>query len=548
MAEAKRDGNFVTTLLAVSSVDGLTPVTLYANPTTHRLLVDLTGGGGTGDVVGPTGATNNAIARFDTTTGKLLKNSSVTISDTGAITVAGLFTLPIVDGSNLQVLQTNGAGVVAWGSTSTGTVTTLSVAVANGFSGTVATPTTTPAITLTTTITGILQGNGTAISAATTTGTGSVVLATSPTLVTPILGVATATTINKVALTAPATGSTLTILDGKTLTANNSLTLLGTDATTMTFPTTTAVLARTDAAQTFTGVQTMTSPAITTPVINGLATGTGVTSAPTASTLMTRDVNANTFADNFISAYITTATAGATTTLTVSSAYYQFFTGALTQTVTLPVATTLVNGHEFLIKNTSSGNVTVNSSGANLVAVVAPGATLVVTCILNSGTTAASWNANVTAVFYAGGKTLAVNNSLTLAGTDNTTITFQGTDTYVGRATTDTLTNKRVTRRVLVVTQSTTPAMNTDNADIAQITALAQAITSMTTSLTGTPAAGDYLMVQITDNGTARAITWGASFASTTVTLPTTTVVSTMLRIGFQRNNANTVWDCIATA
>jgi hypothetical protein len=69
-----------------------------------------------------------------------------------------------------------------------------------------------------------------------TTGTGSVVLANSPTLVTPTLGVASATTINKVTLTAPATGSTLTIVDGKTLTASNSITLAGTDSTTMTFP------------------------------------------------------------------------------------------------------------------------------------------------------------------------------------------------------------------------------------------------------------------------------------------------------------------------
>ena len=57
----------------------------------------------------------------------------------------------------------------------------------------------------------------------------------SPTLVTPTLGVATATSINKVALTAPATGSTLTIADGKTLTANNSITIAGTDSTTITF-------------------------------------------------------------------------------------------------------------------------------------------------------------------------------------------------------------------------------------------------------------------------------------------------------------------------
>lgn len=79
---------------------------------------------------------------------------------------------------------------------------------------------------------------------------------TSPTLVTPTLGVASATSINKVAITAPATSATLTIANGKTLTANNSITLAGTDATTMTFPATDATIARTDAAQTFTGTQT----------------------------------------------------------------------------------------------------------------------------------------------------------------------------------------------------------------------------------------------------------------------------------------------------
>jgi len=63
------------------------------------------------------------------------------------------------------------------------------------------------------------------------TGSGANVFATSPTLVTPTLGVASATTVNKVTLTAPATGSTLTIADGKTLTASNTVTLTGTDST-----------------------------------------------------------------------------------------------------------------------------------------------------------------------------------------------------------------------------------------------------------------------------------------------------------------------------
>jgi hypothetical protein len=50
--------------------------------------------------------------------------------------------------------------------TGSGTVTTASVVSANGFAGTVANATTTPQITLTTTVTGLLSGNGTAISAA----------------------------------------------------------------------------------------------------------------------------------------------------------------------------------------------------------------------------------------------------------------------------------------------------------------------------------------------------------------------------------------------
>lgn len=71
-----------------------------------------------------------------------------------------------------------------------GTVSTVSVVTANGFAGTVANATSTPAITLTTSINSpVLAGNGTAISAATTTGTGStVVLNNGPTLIAPALG------------------------------------------------------------------------------------------------------------------------------------------------------------------------------------------------------------------------------------------------------------------------------------------------------------------------------------------------------------------------
>jgi len=66
-----------------------------------------------------------------------------------------------------QVLTSAGAGTPTWATPTTGTVTSVSVVSANGLAGTVATATTTPAITLSTTVTGLLKGNGTAISAAT---------------------------------------------------------------------------------------------------------------------------------------------------------------------------------------------------------------------------------------------------------------------------------------------------------------------------------------------------------------------------------------------
>ncbi len=61
------------------------------------------------------------------------------------------------------------------------------------------------------------------------------IAATNMTLTTPSLGVATATSINKVAITAPATSATLTIADGKTLTVSNILTFTGTDSSSVAF-------------------------------------------------------------------------------------------------------------------------------------------------------------------------------------------------------------------------------------------------------------------------------------------------------------------------
>ena len=71
----------------------------------------------------------------------------------------------LTEGTGISI--TNGAGSITIAATNNGTVTDVSVASSNGFAGSVATSTTTPVITLSTTVTGILKGNGTSISAAT---------------------------------------------------------------------------------------------------------------------------------------------------------------------------------------------------------------------------------------------------------------------------------------------------------------------------------------------------------------------------------------------
>jgi sarcosine oxidase gamma subunit len=93
-----------------------------------------------------------------------------------------------------------------------------------------------------------------------------------------------------------------------------------------------------------------------------------------------------------IQGYTTTATAAGTTTLTVNSTQQQFFTGSTTQTVQMPVTSTLTLGQAFEIVNNSTGAVTINSSGSNAIAILPTGTAVSVVCILTSGTSAASWS------------------------------------------------------------------------------------------------------------------------------------------------------------
>jgi hypothetical protein len=149
-------------------------------------------------------------------------------------------------------------------------------------------------------------------------------------------------------------------------------------------------------------------------------------------------IGGNTYSTNFVQGYVTTATAAGTSTLVVTSAQQQYFTGTTTQTIILPVTSTLTLGHSFTIINNSTGALTVQSSGSNTIQVIIAESSLVVTCILTTGTTAASWSSNysnsldLSSPGPIGGTTPSTGNFTTLFTNSNLASAFQIQKTGVG--------------------------------------------------------------------------------------------------------------------
>ena len=186
--------------------------------------------------------------------------------------------------NTFTVLQTFSAGI----STSGGTFGTPTQLVGTNITGT-ASGLTAGRVTTNANLTGhiISTGNATSLGSFTSaelaaaldqkTGSTKVVFDTSPTLVTPSLGVASATSINKVTITAPATGSTITVADGKTLTASNTLTFTGTDASSVAFGTGGTVVYNTSPALT----TSLTTPSASFDLVNTTATTVNFAGAAT---------------------------------------------------------------------------------------------------------------------------------------------------------------------------------------------------------------------------------------------------------------------------
>lgn len=151
-------------------------------------------------------------------------------------------------------------------------------------------------------------------------------------------------------------------------------------------------------------------------------TAVPMVSAATASAIAIRDANANIKFNNTVNSLATTATSAGTTTLTVSSAETQQFTGSTTHTVVLPDATTLSVGHSFTITNRSTGVVTVNANGGGLVQTMAAGSQTVVTAV-TIGSAAGTWDSAYSVTSAGTVTSVSVATANGLAGTVATATT-----------------------------------------------------------------------------------------------------------------------------
>ena len=486
---AQPAGTYVTSVSGTAPVvssGGTTPaISMHVADSTHDGYLSSTdwntfNSKGAGNVVGPASATDNAVARFDTTTGKLIQNSVVTIDDTG--NAAGLATITDINyvDFNTSYSTTLGAGQLGWDGYNTlglgmygGNViqhigedtffyVKASSAITKGqlcmFTGAVgssgvltAAPSNTipfaeaimgiaaediplnnfGLIQITGTLKGVdtsafLDGDVLYYDSAVTGGLTKTYPSSGPIVICAAVaksgsggsGVLTVRISFQTRVSASTGISVTQTASGATVTNTApdqtvSITGAGTTTVTGTYPNFTitsndqyvGTVTSVSGTGTVNGITltgtvtssgnltlggTLSNVSLTTQVTGTLPIANGGTNATSAGAAV-----ANLFG------FTSTATAGGSTTLTNTSTVFQLFTGTANQTIVLPVVSTLAQGWTFTLTNTSTGTLTLNSSGGNLVASIVPNSSVSVVCISTSGTSAASWviSSSTTAVW-----------------------------------------------------------------------------------------------------------------------------------------------------
>ena len=392
----------------------------------------------------------------------------------------------------------------------------------------------------------------------------------SPSFTTPVLGVASATSL------ATSAATPLLLTNGQLV--NIALTSQTVGATTLTIPNFASVV---DTFAFVTLAQTLANKTLTTPVLTGLPTGTGVATANTVSTLVARDASGN-FAAGTITASLTGNASGSAATVTGA---------AQTAITSLGTLTALVIDNLSIDLNTISST----SGNINITPVAGSNITLDGTVTIDAGVVAGMTSLTMSGNVIMGTNSITMTGSIAATGARVTKGWFtdiestnmptvggtailtsltapQFTTIELGHATantlsasggvlsvegvvipsissTNTLTNKRVQPRILSAANYTTDtgiSLNIDNLDIFIVTAQAGAL--LFNSPGGTLAQGEKLVIRIKDNGTARALTWNAVFRAIGTDLPSTTVLSKTLYLGFFYNSTDTKWDLVASA
>jgi len=119
---------------------------------------------------------------------------------------------------------------------------------------------------------------------------------------------------------------------------------------------------------------------------------------------------------------------------------------------------------------------------------------------------------------------------------------FDTTD-YVTPTGTETLTNKRINKRISTTTSTTTLTPSPANYDVYTLTAQAADLTIA--NPTGTPVIGDTIAIYVTDDATARAISFGTYYKGFGAALPTTTTSGKTLLITAQYYDTN-LWSVLS--
>lgn len=463
-------------------------------------------------------------------------------SQTGAVTLQS---------SGASITFTNPSpGVINAESVSggAGTVTTVSVATANGFAGTVANATSTPAIIMQTSVTGLVKGNGTALSA------------------------------SKVTVTEPAMGSTLTIQDGFTLTASGNATVSGTNTGDQTitltsdvtgsgtgsFATTVAKIQGTTVSGTTgtTNVVFSTAPTMSNPVVGTQATSDNSTKAASTAYVTTAVNNAIAGVNPAVAVQYATTQASDTSGLTYSNGVAGIgatLTGANN-------ATTAIDGHTFVVGDVGVTRILVKNdtqspSGAFngvylFTALHTVGTGDVFTRALDFDTSSDINNTGAIPVVSGtanASTSWVITSTVTTVGTDPITFTqFSLNPTTLATLTgTQTLTNKRITKRIVTAADATSVTPNTDNADITYQLNTQAGGTLTINADTGTPTNGQMWIFKIKSTN-AQTYAWNAQYVSGSgtgsVTLPTASTAGKIDNLGFIYDTVNSKWQLIAYA